>query len=109
MPPNDYPFRTVHGTELAVYKQLTKLGFECVRRGWPDIAAINWETGEVRFVEVKGVSDNLKPHQKKMQKIFEAAGIDYELMRSGFSGGEFIVLWVIANQKQKAWSGYCWV
>jgi len=85
-------FRTKHGRELAVYHHLTRQGYDVIKRGHPDLIAINWEKREVRFIEVKAKGDRLKPQQIKAQKAYELAGLEYEVIRVGQDDGDFTII-----------------
>lgn len=78
--------RTHNRAEIQVCEVLEKQGYEVIKNGWPDFVAINWETREVRFIEVKPLGLDLKPRQKRMKKIFELLGLKYEVIHSYESG-----------------------
>ena len=79
---------------LAAYNKLESLGFQVLRRGWPDCAAFNPDTGEVRFVEVKPNREGLRAKQEMMRALFANVGMHYEVWNvrsSGFARPEFFV------------------
>lgn len=71
--------RTCNLCEIEAYKEFVKEGYEVVKNGYPDFILVNWETKEVRFVEIKPEGKRLKPRQKKVKKIFELIGLNYEV------------------------------
>ncbi len=66
-------------SELTVFGKLEQMGFTVLRRGWPDCVAVR--DGEVRFIEVKGPHDSMRPEQIEMSKAFELVGLKYEVWR----------------------------
>ena len=71
--------RTCNVCELEAYKKYTEQGYEVVKNGYPDFILVNWEKGEVRFVEIKPKGKRLKPRQVKTKRIFELVGLKYEV------------------------------
>lgn len=49
--------------------------------GWPDRAYVRVKEGklEVRFVEIKGPTDTLKPGQELMHTILRSQGLDVQI------------------------------
>lgn len=73
-------FRSRDTCENAAREQLENDGYEVMKRGHPDFIAINWDKKEVRFIEVKKVGFDLRPHQLKAKKAYNLAGIKYEVV-----------------------------
>ena len=72
-------FRTCNRCEIEAYKEFVSQGYEVVKNGYPDFILVNWKTKEVRFVEIKPEGKRLKPRQIKTKRIFELAGLNYEV------------------------------
>jgi len=72
-------FRTCNLCEIEAYKEFVNDGYEVIKNGYPDFILVNWETKEVRFVEIKPEGKRLKPRQIKTRRIFELIGLDYEV------------------------------
>lgn len=77
--------------EQVVQDWFIKRGWEVSRRGWPDLVAIDWDGARIRFVEVKGLTEPLRPEQRHMQQIFELAGLNFEIARVGLKDGKLQV------------------
>jgi hypothetical protein len=74
--------------ENAVRDELISQGYEVSKRGWPDLIAIDWSGGRVRFVEVKGLTERLRPNQEHIRAAFEIAGLVYEVARVSVVDGK---------------------
>jgi hypothetical protein len=66
--------------ERSVYDKYTKLGYNCIAKGYPDFCFFN--DNEVLFVEVKrkqrkpSKKMGLSVHQQKMIEIFKRLGLN---------------------------------
>jgi hypothetical protein len=69
--------RTSNKAERIAAKKLQKQGYEVLKNGWPDFIAVNWETKEIKFIEIKPGKKKLKPRQIKMTQIFSILGLEY--------------------------------
>ena len=69
--------------EAMIASKLIEQGYEVLTSGWPDFCAIK-KTGdviEVRFIEVKGRGDALRPNQKKLHGILHILGLEVEMIQ----------------------------
>jgi hypothetical protein len=69
--------------EAVVASKLIEQGCEVLTSGWPDFCVVK-KTGdvvEVRFIEVKGRGDILRPSQQKIHKILRMLGIEVEVIQ----------------------------
>jgi hypothetical protein len=68
--------------EALVNAELRRRGYEVLVNGWPDFCAVKQEgeTTKVRFIEVKGEGDFLRPGQKKLHDVLRSVGIDVEVV-----------------------------
>jgi hypothetical protein len=69
--------------EAVIASKLIEQGYDVLTSGWPDFCAIKQEGGttEVRFIEVKGRGDALRPSQQKMHKILRVLGLEVEVIQ----------------------------
>ncbi len=75
---NPWKPKTCNRRELIAIARLEAEGFACIKRGWPDLAAVHPD-GRVRFVEVKGATGKLKSQQEAMAKLLAALGATVEV------------------------------
>ena len=70
-------------TEAKVQKYFHSLGFQSIKRGWPDFCFYKKKRGqktEYVFVEVKRKEEkNIKNYQRKIKNIFKDLGLDYKI------------------------------
>ena len=83
--------RTSNECEKDVIRELEFAGYRVYKRGWPDLIAVDKETDEVRFIEVKPVTKKLKKYQKIVKDIFGMVGLKYEVFYVERIGNRVIV------------------
>jgi len=72
--------RTINKIELMVVEKYRDLGYDCLKRGWPDFCFYNGD--DVVFVEVKRTTEKITPkqglnsYQVKMIDILRKLGLD---------------------------------
>jgi len=69
--------------EAVIASKLIEQGYDVLASGWPDFCAVKTtgDVTEVRFIEVKGRGDTLKPNQKKLHKILNILGLEVEVIQ----------------------------
>jgi hypothetical protein len=69
--------------EAVIAAKLIEQGYEVLTSGWPDFCVIKktGDTTEVRFIEVKGRGDALRPNQKKLHEILRILGMEVEVIQ----------------------------
>ena len=69
--------------EAVIASKLIEQGYEVLTSGWPDFCAVKrtYDSTEVRFIEVKGRGDALRPIQQKMHKILRILGMEVEVIQ----------------------------
>lgn len=69
--------------EAVIASKLIEQGYEVLTSGWPDFCVVKKTEGsvEVRFIEVKGRGDALRPSQKKLHAILKILGIEVEMIQ----------------------------
>jgi hypothetical protein len=75
------PFRTKNESELAAYRSLSEDGYSVLRRGWPDLLAV--DGNGLRFIEVKDNHGRLKPQQLAVAMLLSDLGIETEVWARG--------------------------
>jgi len=102
--------------EEAVYKALTRRGFEVLRNGWPDFLVLDkdWKRGFA--LEMKRGGDRVSPAQARMHKALARFGISVQVAREDFTravrrNGRKLLLpedlskleWDLASMKRSQW------
>lgn len=69
--------------EAVIASKLIEQGYDVLTSGWPDFCAIKKEgdVTEVRFIEVKGRGDVLRPSQQKLHKVLMTLGLEVEVIQ----------------------------
>jgi hypothetical protein len=69
--------------EAVIASKLIEQGYSVLTSGWPDFCAVKQvgDVVEVRFIEVKGRGDVLRPSQQKLHKILRILGMDVEVIQ----------------------------
>jgi hypothetical protein len=69
--------------EAVVASKLIEQGYEVLASGWPDFCVVKTigDTTEIRFIEVKGRGDALRPSQQKLHKILRVLGLEVEVIQ----------------------------
>ena len=69
--------------EAVIASKLIEQGYDVLTSGWPDFCAVKkvGDTTEVRFIEVKGRGDALRPNQQKLHKILRILGMEVEVIQ----------------------------
>ena len=69
--------------EAVIASKLIEQGCEVLTSGWPDFCVVKktGDTTEVRFIEVKGRGDALRPSQQKLHKILRILGMEVEVIQ----------------------------
>lgn len=68
-------------SERVIDEKYVAEGWVPISNGWPDRAYVRTKDGklEVRFVEIKSLTDTLKPGQELMHTILRSQGLDVQV------------------------------
>lgn len=66
-------------SERLVHDMLTEVGWTVHNSGWPDFLAVR--DNELRFIEVKHASDEIRPNQAAVHRILQEHGFPVEIAR----------------------------